>query len=53
MRIPAASYHHSQLPYTPWRRTSAAVASGASVANQVAAIEVPASHQGSDRPATK
>ena len=53
MRMPAASYHHSQLPYTPCLRTRAAVARGASVANQVAAMEVPASHQGSERPATK
>ena len=53
MRIPAASYHQSQLPYTPCRRTRAAVASGASVANHVAAMDVPASHQGSERPAMK
>ena len=51
--MPAASYHHSQLPNTPCRRTNAAVARGASLANQVAAIEVPAIHHGSDRPATK
>ena len=51
--MPAASYHQSQLPNTPCCRTSEAVARGASIANQVAAIDVPASHQGSERPATK
>jgi hypothetical protein len=37
----------------PCWRTSEAVAKGASVANQVAAIDVPATHQGRVRPATK
>ena len=53
MRMPAASYHHSQLPKMPCWRTRAAVARGASLANQVAAMEVPASHQGRERPAMK
>jgi hypothetical protein len=33
--------------------TSPAIASGVSAANVVATIEVPASHQGRERPATK
>ena len=37
----------------PFVRTSAVTASGASVANHVAAIEVPKSHHGKLRPATK
>jgi hypothetical protein len=37
----------------PLLLTKAVIARGASVANQVAAIEVPKSHQGKLRPATK
>ena len=51
--MPAASYHHSQFAKIPCCRTSEAVARGASVANHVAAMEVPATHQGSVLPATK
>ena len=54
MRIPEiAPFHQSQLPATPYFATSPATASGVSAANVVATIEVPASHQGSDRPETK
>jgi hypothetical protein len=45
--------HHSQLPATPLRATISVTASGVSAANVVATIEVPASHHGRFRPATK
>ena len=45
--------HQSQLPATPLVATISVTARGVSAANVVATIEVPASHQGSDRPATK
>ena len=46
-------FHHSQLPATPFSATMPATASGVSAANVVATIDVPASHQGNDRPDTK
>jgi hypothetical protein len=48
-----APFHQSQLPATPYFATSPATASGVSAAKVVATIEVPASHQGRDRPLTK
>ena len=48
-----APFHQSQLPATPYFATSPATTSGVSAAKVVATIEVPASHQGSDRPETK
>ncbi len=46
-------FHQSQFPATPYLATSSVTASGVSTANVVATIDVPASHQGSDRPPTK
>src|SRR5688500_15849497 len=46
-------FHHSQLPATPLAATMPVTASGVSAANVVATMDVPASHQGSDRPETK
>ena len=43
----------NQSPARPCSRTKLVAASGASVANEVAAMEVPAIHQGSDRPDRK
>ena len=48
-----APFHQSQLPATPYLATSPATTSGVSAAKVVATIEVPASHQGSERPETK
>ena len=46
-------FHHSQFPATPYFATSSVTASGVSTANVVATIDVPASHQGSERPPMK
>ena len=46
-------FHHSQFPATPYFATSSVTASGVSTANVVATIEVPASHQGNERPPMK
>ena len=48
-----APFHQSQLPATPYLATRPATTSGVSAANVVATMEVPASHQGSERPETK
>ena len=48
-----APFHQSQLPATPNLATSPATTSGVSAAKVVATIDVPASHQGSERPETK
>ena len=45
--------HHSQLPAMPRRATRPVTYSGVSTLNVVAAMEVPASHHGSDRPLMK
>ena len=49
----STSAHQNQLPAMPSVATSPAMASGVSAAKVVATIEVPASHQGSVRPARK
>jgi hypothetical protein len=48
-----APFHQSQFPATPYFDTSPATASGVSAAKVVATIEVPANHQGRERPDTK
>ena len=45
--------HHSQLPAIPRLATTPQIYSGVSIEKVVAAILVPANHQGSDRPETK
>jgi hypothetical protein len=45
--------HHSQFPATPFLATISVTASGVSAAKVVATIDVPASHHGRLRPATK
>ena len=45
--------HHCQLPATPWVRTKLATRFGVSLEKVVATIEMPASHQGTDRPEAK
>ena len=46
-------FHQSQLPATPLDATMPVTASGVSAAKVVATMDVPASHQGRDRPDTK
>ncbi len=46
-------FHHSQLPAMPFAATMPVTASGVSAAKVVATMEVPASHQGRDRPERK
>jgi hypothetical protein len=57
MKVPRmtgrTSAHQNQFPAIPSVATSPAIARGVSAAKVVATIEVPASHQGSVRPATK
>ncbi len=48
-----APFHQNQLPAIPWVRTMPVMANGVSEAKVVATILVPASHQGSSRPAAK
>jgi hypothetical protein len=48
-----ANAHHSQFPAIPRRATRPVTYNGVSTLKVVAAIEVPASHQRSDRPLTK
>ena len=43
----------NQTPGMPSVNTSSVIATGVSIEKLVAAIDTPASHQGSDRPATK
>ena len=50
---PINALHQNQLPYIPLSRAIFDTARGVSAANVVATIEVPASHQGRLRPATK
>ena len=50
---PTPKAHHSQLPAIPREPTTPAMYSGVSMENVVAAIDVPASHHGSERPETK
>src|SRR3990172_4102943 len=50
---PSANAHQNQFPATPLRATSPVTASGVSAAKVVATMEVPAIHQGSDRPERK
>src|SRR4051812_39825590 len=45
--------HHAQFPATPCLRTMSVTSKGVSLANVVATIDSPASHQGTDRPETK
>ncbi len=45
--------HQSQFPAMPLRATIPVTASGVSAANEVATIDVPASHQGAFRPERK
>ena len=45
--------HHCQLPATPCVRTKLATRFGVSLENVVATIEMPASHQGTERPEAK
>ena len=49
----STSAHQNQFPEMPSVTTRPAIASGVSAANVVATSEVPAIHQGNDRPATK
>ena len=51
--LPRAALHQIQFPAMPSVATMPATASGVSAANVVATIDVPASHQGSSRPARK
>ena len=46
-------FHHSQFPAIPPCATIPVTAKGVSAANVVATIDVPASHQGAERPETK
>ena len=45
--------HHCQLPATPWVRTMFATRFGVSLEKVVATSDMPASHQGTDRPPAK
>ena len=45
--------HHCQLPATPCVRTKLATRLGVSLENVVATMEMPASHQGTERPEAK
>mgnify|MGYP006952874690 CR=1 FL=1 len=45
--------HHTQLPATPSVRTMSVTRFGVSLANVVATIDRPASHQGTARPEAK
>ena len=45
--------HHCQLPATPCVRTKFATRLGVSLENVVATMEIPASHQGTERPEAK
>src|SRR3990172_6950321 len=45
--------HQTQFPATPWRRTMSVTRLGVSLLKVVATIEMPASHQGTERPETK
>ena len=50
---PIASDHQTQFPARPCLIIRPVTANGVSAAKVVATIEVPASHQGSERPETK
>ncbi len=50
MRVKA---HHCQLPATPCVRTKLATRFGVSLEKVVATMEMPASHQGTERPEAK
>ncbi len=50
---PRANDHQNQLPASPCLATSPVTASGVSAAKVVATMEVPAIHQGSERPERK
>ncbi len=52
-RLVRAKHHRNQLPAIPLRRTSSVTMNGVSAAKPVAAIEVPATHQGRERPLRK
>jgi hypothetical protein len=50
---PIAKHHQIQFPWMPRVRTIPVTKSGVSTENEVATIEVPASHHGRFRPDTK
>ena len=50
---PRAKAHQNQFPAKPFLATNPVTAKGVSAAKVVATIDVPANHQGNERPETK